>query len=379
MKILFTGGGTGGHFYPIIAMVQAINDIVEERKLVTPKYYYMSDSPYDEKALFEYNIQFRKVSAGKMRRYRSIKNLIDLPRTLWGILTAIVKLFFLYPDCVVGKGGYASFPTIFAAHFLGIPVVIHESDSIPGRVNLYGAKFAKRVGIAYEEATKYFTKTPADRIALVGIPIRRELAKPVREGAYEFLKLERELPVIYITGGSQGAQAINDVMVDIIPQLVEKYQIIHQVGSDNVAEIKERLAIVFGKSEHRDRYKMFGFLSSTAQAMAAGVAKLAITRAGSTSLYEIAQWGLPSIVIPIPKEVSHDQERNAYNYARTGAAVMIEEANLSDHIMLSEIDRIMGSTEIQNSMHEHAIAFAKPEAARKMAEAILDIVLSHER
>src|SRR3989344_1181789 len=207
MKILFTGGGSGGHFYPIIGIVQELNDIIEERKLVSPKYYYMADEPYDEKALFEYNVEFKRVPAGKLRVYRSWLNILDSIRTLRGILVALLKLFFIFPDVIVGKGGYSSFPTICAAWVLRIPVIIHESDSTPGRVNKFAGKFAKRIGIAYEEAGQYF---PKDKVALIGVPIRRELRQGARAGAFEFLKLERDVPVILIVGGSQGAQNIND-------------------------------------------------------------------------------------------------------------------------------------------------------------------------
>jgi|SRR3989344_505201 len=376
MKILLTGGGSGGHFYPLIAIVEELNAIIDERRLVTPKYYYMSDDPFDEKTLFEYNIEFKMIPAGKQRVYFSPKNLPDMFKTAWGTLLAIWKLFLLFPDVVICKGGYGSFPTVLAAWILRIPMIVHESDSVPGRVNQFAGKFAKRVGIAYEEAAGYF---PPKNTALVGIPIRREVAKPVRERAYEYLKLERDVPVILIVGGSQGSVMINNVVIDALPELLKKYQIIHQVGVTNVADIKMTLPIVLAKSENAERYKMFGFLSAVALSMSAGVAKLVVTRAGSTFIFEIADWGLPSIVIPIPEKISRDQHRNAYNYARTGAATLLEQANLTSHILISEIDRIMGNPEIQSKMSEHARAFARPDAARKMAEAILDIVLSHEK
>ena len=254
--------------------------------------------------------------------------------------------------------------------------MIHESDSIPGRVNIFAGKFAKRVGIAYEEAANFFKK---NLTALVGVPIRRELVTPMRVGAHEFLKLDKTVPVIMVLGGSQGAQNINDIVVDILPELLKSYQVIHQVGSLNIAGIKDRLNIVLGTTEHKERYKMFGFLNNTALAMSAGVSSLVITRAGSTLIFEIAGWGLPSIVIPIPRDVSRDQQRNALNFARSGASVLLEESNLTPHILLSEIDRIMTSPDIQKQMSERARAFARPEAARKMAEVILSLVLSHER
>ncbi|HEY4483203.1 MAG TPA: UDP-N-acetylglucosamine--N-acetylmuramyl-(pentapeptide) pyrophosphoryl-undecaprenol N-acetylglucosamine transferase [Candidatus Paceibacterota bacterium] len=376
MKILFTGGGTGGHFYPIIAMVEEMNTLIEKNKYVSPKYYYMGDDPYDEKALFEYNIEFIGVPAGKLRRYFSIKNFFDLFATGWGIIVATWKLFFLFPDVIVGKGGYSSFPCIFAARLLRIPVVVHESDAVPGRVNLFARKFAKRIGIAYEEAAQYF---PKDKTALVGVPIRREILHPIREGAREFLKLSQDVPVILILGGSTGAQAINDVVFDILPELVSRYQIIHQVGVKNLAEAEKLVPTLLKDNPNKDRYKMFGFLNASALSMAAGTANLVVNRAGSTLIFEIAAWGLPAIVIPIPKEVSHDQHRNAYNYARTGAAILIEESNLAPHILLSEIDRIMGSKVILSEMSDHAKAFARPQAGQRMAEAILEIALSHEK
>ena len=137
MKILFTGGGTGGHFYPIIAIAQAINEIQEKEKLVGVELFYMSNSPYDERLLFENGISYKEISAGKIRRYFSFKNFTDLFKTFNGIISAIAALYVIYPDVVFGKGGYASFPVLFAARLLRIPVIIHESDSHPGRANLW--------------------------------------------------------------------------------------------------------------------------------------------------------------------------------------------------------------------------------------------------
>jgi UDP-N-acetylglucosamine--N-acetylmuramyl-(pentapeptide) pyrophosphoryl-undecaprenol N-acetylglucosamine transferase len=376
MKILLAGGGSGGHFYPLIAVVQEINAIVDAKRLVEPKYFYMGDSPYDEKTLFEYNIEYRHISAGKLRKYASVKNFFDIFSTAFGILGAIWQMFRIYPDVVVGKGGYSSFPTMVAARILRIPAIIHESDSIPGRVNLYAGKFAKRIAISYEEAAEHF---PKERTALLGVPVRKELRAPIKVGAREYLKLERDVPVILVVGGSQGAQAINDVILDILPTLLTKYQVLHQAGAANIDEINKRLPVVLADSQLKSRYRLFSFLGPSAMAMAAGVSSLVITRAGSTFLFEIAGWGLPSIVIPIPKEVSRDQHRNAFNYARLGAGVLLEEANLTPHVLLSEIERIMSSPEIRQELATHALAFAKPDAARKMAEAILEIALSHEQ
>jgi UDP-N-acetylglucosamine--N-acetylmuramyl-(pentapeptide) pyrophosphoryl-undecaprenol N-acetylglucosamine transferase len=254
-------------------------------------------------------------------------------------------------------------------------VLVHESDAVPGRVNLFAGKFAEKVAISYEEAAQYF---PSGKTALIGIPIRREL-RPSLDGAYEFLHLDKEVPILLVMGGSQGAQTINDVLLDVLPDLLNKYQVVHQAGAANVDEIRTRLPVVLQNHLYKDRYKLYGFLSSAMQSKLASITTLAIARAGSTSIFELAYWGIPSIIVPIPKEVSRDQYRNAYNYARTGAAVLLEQGNITPHILSSEIYRIMDNQLLRASMKEHALAFAKPNAAHKMAEAILSITLGHEQ
>ncbi|MDE1967202.1 MAG: glycosyltransferase, partial [Patescibacteria group bacterium] len=135
MKILFTGGGTGGHFYPIIAVAEAIRERVKDRKIIPPQLFYMAPSKYDPRALFDNNIDFVAVPAGKIRRYFSILNFTDAIKTVSGCMAGIIKMFSIYPDVVFSKGGYASFPGVVAARLLRIPLVIHESDSRPGKVN----------------------------------------------------------------------------------------------------------------------------------------------------------------------------------------------------------------------------------------------------
>ncbi len=374
MKILFTGGGTGGHFYPIIAVAQAVREIAEIEKLVGIEMFYVSDDPYDKRLLFENGIEYRQIMAGKLRRYFSIQNFIDFFKTGLGALNAIGELYLIYPDVVFGKGGYASFPSLFAAKLLGIPVVIHESDSHPGRVNLWASRFARQIAVSYPEAANYF---PKEKVVLTGNPLRKEILSPITRGAHEFLELERDVPIIFITGGSQGASNVNDVLIDILPSLVKKYQVIHQTGKANFLESKRRAALVLEGSENASRYKPFAYLNETALRMIGGVTNLAISRAGST-IFELAAWGVPSIIIPIPEEVSHDQRSNAFAYARSGGGIVIEEKNLSGTILLSEIDRLMASPDILQDMRNKALNFSPKDAAYKIAKELIAIGLEHE-
>lgn len=376
MKILFTGGGTGGHFYPIIAVVEALNDLVKEKKIIQPQLYFMSPSPYNARALFDNGVEFIRVPAGKMRRYFSILNFTDIFKTIYGCLWALMKVYSIYPDVIFGKGGYASFPTLLAAKLLNIPVVIHESDSKPGKVNSWAGKFAKRIALSYPEAIQYFTHK--DRVAYTGNPIRKEITQPLQNGAREFLELEEVTPTVLVLGGSQGSQNINDVVVSALPELLNNYQIIHQTGKSNLEEIKSTATVVLKDHPYSYRYHPFDYLNELALRMSAGVADIVVSRAGST-IFEIAAWGVPSIIIPLPSAISHDQTNNAFSYERTGAASIIEENNLSAHILIEEIDHIVKSKEISALMREKAKSFARLDSANVIAGAILDLALEHEK
>ncbi len=375
MKILFAGGGTGGHFYPIIAVAQAVRKRLEERKILPATLYYMAPSKYNSRALFESEIQYVYVPAGKLRRYFSLLNFTDIFKTAYGCLSALASMFTIYPDVVFGKGGYASFPVLLAARILRIPVIIHESDSKPGRVNTWAGKFAKKIAVSYPEASKYFK---ADKVAYTGNPIRSEIITPLTNGAHEFLKLEQNTPTIVVLGGSQGSQNINDVILDALPELLNRYQVIHQVGQANLESVNQTVSIILKDHPYAHRYHPFDFLNELALRMSAGVANVIVSRAGS-ALFEIAAWGVPSIIIPLPNTISHDQTANAMAYARTGAASLVEENNLTSHVLIGEIDRIISTPTISNTMRERAKAFARTDSAFVIADAILDIALEHEK
>jgi UDP-N-acetylglucosamine--N-acetylmuramyl-(pentapeptide) pyrophosphoryl-undecaprenol N-acetylglucosamine transferase len=376
MKILFTGGGSGGHFYPIIAVAQELEQLVQEKRLLDIEMYYMASTPFDERMLFEYSLIFKKVPTGKIRRYASILNVLDIFKTAIGVLEAIWQVFLIFPDVVFGKGGYDSFPALLAARIFKIPVVIHESDSVPGKVNKWAGKFAKRVAITFPEAAEFF---PGKDVAYTGNPIRRELFILQKSGAHEFLNLEKNIPVIMILGGSQGAKIINDRILDALPDLVEKYQIIHQVGEKNLKEVMELSSVILDKNIHKSRYRPFGYLNSSALKMSAGAAELIISRAGAGTISEIALWGIPSILIPISETVSHDQYHNAFAYARTGAAIVIEEKNLTTNILASQIDHLMNNPRERERMREATKKFARSDAARVIAKELLSIALEHEK
>ena len=376
MKIVFTGGGTVGHFYPVIAVAQKVNQIIDHEHILGAKLYYVSDDPFDKKMLVENELMFEQVSAGKMRTYFSLKNFSDIFKTFFGVINAIFKLFSIYPDVVFSKGGYASFPVIFAARILRIPVIIHESDSVPGRVNKWAGHFAKKIAISFPEAAEYF---PKEKTAWTGQPILSEVEHPaLHNEALEYFKFEESLPVIVIIGGSQGAELINNTILDALPRLTKNYQIIHQTGIKNFETVSGQAEVVLGGDKHKSRYLPLSYLNQLVKKMAAGAASLIVSRAGST-ISEIASWGVPSIIIPITTTNGDHQRKNAFSYARAGACSVIEEANMTANILSSEIERILGDKEGCERMIQSAKAFSKPGAAEKIARELVDIALSHEK
>lgn len=378
MKIVLIGGGTGGHFYPLIAVAEALQDLTAERKLLEPELYYLGPTPFDERALLEHGIEYRSSPAGKLHRDRAIGNVFGMFTAFFGIMRATLQLFTLYPDIIFSTGGYAAFPTLYAAKILKIPVAIYDADATPGRVSLWSSKFARWIALAHPQAAAKFPPKTRDRIAQTGHPIRKEIESPAKEGGYEFLKLDPSAPTVFIMGGSQGAVAINEVVLDALPELVDSYNVIHQAGTANLEEVARVASVILKDSRHKDRYAPFGLLNTLAIRMAAGITSLVVSRAGSGTIFEVASWGIPAIMIPIPSDISHDQTENAFSYARAGGCVVIEQYNLTPHLLAAEIGRIIQNQDLRQKMSEAAKQFAKPQAARKIATVVLETALEHE-
>lgn len=368
MVIGFVGGGTGGHFYPLIAVADELYN--SEKK---PKMYYFGPNPYSEELLLKYNIEFVHCPAGKLRRYFSIQNFFDIFRSLFGIPVAIVKLFIIYPDVIFSKGGYTSVPVLSAARFLNIPVVIHESDAVPGRANQLASKQAKYIAISYDDAAQYF---PPEKTALTGIPLRSEV-KQIPEDSFTVLGIPNDKPLIYVTGGSSGAERLNDVIFNSLGELLPNYRIFHQVGTNNVDKLKISTQSFYKNSPYLGDYYIEGKIPATSVSALMSAASLIITRAGSTTLFEIAYHGKPSIIIPIPEDVSRDQVSNAYAYARSGAASVIEEHNVTTSLFVNEIDTIIQDETRNKKMSQAAKEMFIDGAAQKIAGILKSIGQEH--
>ena len=378
MKVVFTGAA-GGHFYPLIAIAESLAEIVAERRLVTPKLYYFADKPNDEELLFSNNITFVRVPAGKTRRYFSFHNFLSPFTMLHGFFVALIALFRIFPDVVISKGSYVSVPVVLAASLLRIPIIIHESDAKPGRANLLAAGKATRIAVSYESSIPYFPLKTRSKIARTGIPIRRGLRMlPEASLGVQMYGLDTSVPTVLILGGSSGSLRINETLIDTLAEIVPFANVIHQTGKTHIEHVTKRSGVVLAGNAYASRYHPVAFLSGESMRAAAGSASLIVSRAGATSIAEISLWQKPAILIPIPESISHDQRTNAHAYAHTGAAIVLEEDNLTSHVLLSEVRRIVTDPAIMSTMSAQAAGFTNPEAAHVIAEEIVRISLSHE-
>jgi UDP-N-acetylglucosamine--N-acetylmuramyl-(pentapeptide) pyrophosphoryl-undecaprenol N-acetylglucosamine transferase len=373
LRIMLTGGGSGGHVTPLLAVAEELEALGAEDKLLLDIIY---TGPKDIFAaeLEEYRIKTSYTIGGKLRRYFSLWNIIDIPKLILAFFFAVWKLYFLMPDVVFSKGGTGALPIVFAAWFYRIPVIIHESDAVPGVTNLFSARFASRIGVSFEVAKNFFN--PAIT-AVVGTPVRASLIRAAiaKDAAKEELGFLPDEPLILVEGGSQGSRNINNLIITTLADILKLTAIFHQTGKANFAEVESltRIAIqeMSVEVERKHPYKVAAYFDEHMMASALSAADLVIMRAGSTSIYEAAAFAKPSIVIPLESAASDHQRANAYEYAKNGAAVVIEEENLLGRILLHEMSQILQNREKQDAMSKAALSFYKPAAARTIAEEIL--------
>lgn len=369
MKILFTGGGTGGHIFPIIAIVRELKKTLPEKEL---NLYYIG--PKDDFAFMLFSqegVKTKRILAGKIRRYLGIKsfflNILDIFKTLIGIFQAFFYIFFLNPDLIFSKGGYGSLPSVIAGTLLRVPIFLHESDIVPGLANKIVGKFAIEIFASFER-TEFF---PLSKMIVVGNPIRKELLNGSKERAKEIFGIQGEKKVILILGGSQGAERINNVILNILPELLKNFELLHQTGEKNFKNVKKEAEIIL-PDELKKFYHPVPFLKENELREAYAISDLIISRAGSGAIFEIAAVGKPSILIPLPESAQNHQLKNAYAFAKNGACIVLEEANFTPHFFLEKIKNLFENPSVLEKMKESAKKFSKPEAGKIIASYLIE-------
>ncbi len=372
LRILLTGGGTGGHIYPIIAVAQKIQEWALRNGFQPDLRYFGEPGEYKE-ALKSNGIRTVGVAASKMRRYFSLLNIVDFFKFFFGFFQSLWKLYFFMPEVAFSKGGPGALSVLAACRFYFIPIAIHESDTVPGMTNRVSGRWAKVIDLAFARAGERFGKTKA-RMNIVGNPVRQEVLVPTpQEQAKESFGFDPNKPVVLVFGGSQGSNRMNEFVLANLEPLLLKFQVLHAVGRDKYASFKNQYDFATKNFSPliTAGYKPVPYLEDSQIAKALDAADLVVARGGAGAIFEIAAKGKPSIIVPFPEAAGDHQKENAYAYAETGAAVVIEQENMLPSIFLGQAEKILGDPELKKRMSGAASDFYQPEAADKISADVL--------
>lgn len=382
MRVVLTGGGTGGHLTPLIAVARALQRTVrrggfpesDSHEPLLELMYVGVVTDVDRRTLDAAGIPYRHVPSGKIRRYLSgalrtaFGLLVLLPL---GFLRGLWVMFVLMPDVVFSKGGYGSIPVVCAAWVYRIPILLHETDIVPGLANRRLARFASAIAVGFRSAERFF---PGEKVFVSGTPLREMFEHlPESRQASEDLGLHDRKPVLFITGGSQGAQRVNTVVLAVLPQLLARAQIMHQVGENNLSAVRAFFMKDLVQSPGIEDYHVVGFLSEEDMARSFAAADIVVSRAGGTALAEISAAGKASLLIPLREAAQQHQWENAYFFREEGAAIVLDEANLTPAIFLSSIQRMLNNPQDLSLMAERMRSLFRPGAADDIAATLLSM------
>ncbi len=361
-KILVAGGGTGGHIYPALATIEALQKKGEVEIL-----YVGGRGGIENKIVPPAGIPMRNIRISGFQRYFTLKNVLFPIKLLIGLMQSwkIVKKFD--PCLAVGTGGYVSGPVLYAAKKAGKPVVIQEQDVYPGVTTRLLAKFADKVFLSYER-TAALLELPESRYLVTGNPVRQQLRKGSAEEAKARWHLDSSRPVLFVFGGSQGARSINRAMLKLLPELLDNYelQVIWQTGEKDFKAVKNSL------NSDLQTIHLTPYLEDISEAYS--VADFVISRAGAITLAELAIVAVPAILVPYPHAAGNHQEKNAVEIERAGAAVVVTEGEGWESNLKTEIENLLTNRELRRKMSTAWQKLARPDAAERIAEEIFKII-----
>jgi UDP-N-acetylglucosamine--N-acetylmuramyl-(pentapeptide) pyrophosphoryl-undecaprenol N-acetylglucosamine transferase len=375
LRILLTGGGTGGHIYPLLAVSDALRKKTAEASIPLELYYLGAPGDYAE-LLRSAGCTVRTLFSAKLRRYAALHNLIDIPKFFLSFLQALWQLYSIMPDAVFSKGGPGALPVILAAWWYRIPVMLHESDAIPGLTTILGRPFARRVAVSYPSAQAYF---PASKVVCTGVPLREALFSLVtsKEDAKKALGFDPSRPLLFISGGSQGAQVLNEIIILALKDILPLTQILHQTGKANFTDTESLAHTALLDLPERDvigtRYKPLPYLDDDLMRLALAASDLALARSGS-SIFELVAFRIPLILVPLASSARDHQMANARAFADQGGAILIEEENLSVPILTHAVRDILTNEAKRNALITGAASLAPQGAADLVADELLALV-----
>lgn len=357
MKVIFAGGGTGGHLMAGLSIAQEISSRFPGAHIIFFGTNKKGESGYIGKSSYE----FKQIEACKLTSFIRLPLFIFV--SLIGIIHSMINIVRIKPDIIVGLGGYGSALPVVAAYVVGVPIVLIEQNVIPGRANLIMSRWADAILCHWESTKNRFKK--AGSISVTGIPIRNGIVGNETEVVKNPFGLASQGKTLLVMGGSQGAQAINKVLLQSIPKLkalIPGLQIIHLTGKE-------------GYKEAKDAYDNLGISSFVSEfsseiGIAYRLADLVICRAGANTIAEISAVGIPAILIPYPYATDNHQYWNAYELARIGGAVIIKQDELKPERLTELVSDLLLNDEKLDNMKKINRGLSKPFAAEKVVDKI---------
>ncbi|MBR2525928.1 undecaprenyldiphospho-muramoylpentapeptide beta-N-acetylglucosaminyltransferase [bacterium] len=355
-----TGGGTGGHIYPAIAVAEAL------RKEESTKDIYYIGNPD--------NMEYQIVKKARFK-FLPIK-VTGMPRKVsfsfikWGIQLELANwkaLYYLWrfkPDAILGTGGYVSAPALFASNIVKTPYMIHDCDAQPGIVSKFVAPMAKAVSVAFEDSVKNIKN---DNIYVNGNPIRETFSTLTKEDARKILKIENKT-TICIMGGSQGAKSIDDAAIGCLKQIFDKYdvQIIFQTGAKHYDYTLSKLKEIYPDYELNKNLIVRPFFDNMVEVLKS--TDIAVSRAGSLSLSEICACSIASILVPYPYAAADHQRKNAKSLLNKNACLYLEDDETNSENLFAKIDELLSNTEKLSTIQQNAGNLAKLDATKNIVE-----------
>lgn len=368
MRVLVTGGGTGGHIYPALAIAKGVKAQYPEAEIL----FVGTARGMEAEIIPREGFAYRSVTVqGLPRKRASLRSLTAVFKTTKGSLEAYKILREFKPTVVVGTGGYVCGPVVMVAAFLKIPTLIHEQNVFPGFTNRVLARIVNKTAVTFPESKGYFT--PKADIVITGLPIRPEILDARREDGISSLSLDRDKFTVLVTGGSQGASTLNKAMVEVIDRAcgLSDIQIVYTTGQAGYDETLRELAARGIDLVNCGNITVKPYLYNMAEALSAS--DLVICRAGATTIAEITARGLPSILIPYPYAAGNHQEFNAQSLVKNGAAVMILDRDLSGENLTKTVRSLLDNRPRLAAMADRAKQLGKPEAAKRLLEIIEEL------
>jgi len=361
LKIVLTGGGTGGHIYPALAIARYMLDQDPHVEIL----YIGSSTGLEQEIVTKRNIPFKSIKISGFKRKLSFDNVKTIWRFLRGVRTSKNMMRDFQPDVVIGTGGYVCGPVVYAAAKLGIPTIVHEQNVIPGLTNIFLSKYVDCLAVSFAGSEGQFSN--ARRTLYTGNPRATEVSQANPDNGRAHFNLSADKKIVLVVGGSRGARAINEAMVGMVPQLstLSDVHFIYVTGQQYFAATNRQIEAIGTEPAN---LSVVPYLDNMPEVLAA--TSLIVNRSGASFLAEITALGVPSILIPSPNVTNNHQEKNARWLADEGASVMIREHELDSAQLFHTIRKIMTDPIRTESMAHRAKKLGCPQSAQKMVDEI---------